>query len=141
MKVVILNSENTENVLACFIASGYEEFIVFGEVDEAYYSLNGIKITKLNYTLGEGTSQRLEKIKGSLCGRFFLAYMQTDKDVDSMLKFHRQHGGLLTVIEENKRLACAILEPEIFDYLDSTLSLEKEIFLKVATDGEMKIYK
>ena len=141
MKVVILDEKSTESVLDIFIASGYDDFIVFSDLDVSYYSLNGIKITKLNCNLGDTTAQRLEKIKGSLCGRFFLAYMQTGKDVDSMLKFHRQHGGLLTVIEENKRLACAILEPEIFDYLDSALSLEKEIFLKVAIDGEMQIYK
>lgn len=141
MKVVILDSVNTEKVINSFIASGYDDFIAFGEVDIAYYSLNNIKIIKLNHTLGDSTAQRLEKIKGSLGGRFILAYSHTDKDVDSIVCFHKQHGGILTVIEENKRLVCAISEPEIFDYLEGSLSLEKEIFLKVASDGEMGIYK
>ena len=141
MKVVILDEKSTESVLDIFVASGYDDFIVFSDLDVSYYSLNGIKITKLNCNLGDTSAQRLEKIKGSLTGRFFLVYSQTEGDLDSMVNFHREHQGILTLAHEKKVLSCAILEPEIFDYFDTSLSLEKEIFLKVAIDGEMQIYK
>ncbi len=140
MKVVVLDTKNTEDILGNFISNGYDDFIVFGKVDRQYYIINGINVTELNGNLDEGTSQRLQKINGSLTSRFFLVFSPIKYSLEKIEELHKESQELATLIIENKKLAGAILEPEIFDYMDNSLSLEKEIFLKVAQDGELQVY-
>lgn len=140
MKVVVLDEKNTDEIIARFVSNGYEEFITFGETDEKYYSINGIKVTALNGNLREGTSQRLHKIKGSLTSRFFLVYSTMNCDLEKAEELHEEGQELATLIIEDNILKGALLEPEIFDYIEPSLSLEKEIFLRVAQRGEMLLY-
>jgi len=139
MKVVILDSENAEGILDYFIANGYDDFIVFGSIERQYYSINGINVTELNGNLKEGTSQRLQKIRGSLTSRFFLVYSMVSCDLEETERLHIQSQVTATLVIEKNKLTGAILEPEIFDYMEDSLSLEKETFLLVGQCGDLKI--
>ena len=140
MKVVILDTRNTDAIIESFIAHGYTEFIVFGRVNLTYYALNKIDVTRINGFACEGGSQRLQKIRGSLKNRFFVAYAPVDVDLASVEKRHSQGQGTVTVIEQDKRMVAAILEPEVFDYMDSFVSLEKDVLPSVGNDGDLQVY-
>lgn len=139
MKVVILNSKDTEKIIEQFIAEGFDDFIAFGSVNKSYYELNGINVTEVNGSLGEGNGQKLQKIKGSLTKRFFVAYSIPESDLKKIEKLHLQSQETATLVIENERLTCAVFEPEIFDYVDPNLSFEREILLRVGQSGEMYI--
>lgn len=140
MKVVILDTDNTDAIIESFVAQSYNDFIVFGRANLTYYALNKIDVTRINGFACERSSQRLQKIRGSLKKRFFVAYAPANVDLASAEKFHSQWQGTATVVEQDKRLVAAILEPEIFDYLDDAVSLEKEVLLKVGLDGDLQVY-
>ena len=139
MKVVILNSKDTEKIIEQFIAEGFDDFIAFGSVNKSYYELNGINVTEVNGSLGEGNGQKLQKIKGSLTKRFFVAYSIPESDLKKIEKLHLQSQETATLGIENERLTCAVFEPEIFDHVDPNLSFEREILLRVGQSGEMYI--
>lgn len=142
MKVIIFSKEGIYELLAHFIAYGYTDFIVYTDVDKGYYEMNGINVTKIVGFELEDSGDRLMKIKGSLCDSFFVIYSSeiTNVDIDSVANYHRKKQGIATLIEINKKLIGALTEPEIFDYIENTRSLEREVFLKVGQDGELAIY-
>ena len=142
MKVVILSCENTDKIIEHFIAYGHNCFIVFSSVDREYYLLNGIDTVRVNGFSKESTRDKLMKIKGSLKERFFLVYSPTiiDFDLEKTEEFHKSHQCITTLIEKENKLCSAILETEIFDYLETTNDLEKETFVKIGQDTEIQIY-
>lgn len=94
-----------------------------------------------------------------------------DVDLDALTKFHQSHGklvtltgfqpysqyGILNVTEENKILGFEekprldqwinagfmVCEPGIAAYLDDdpNLDLEREVFMRLAKDGELMVYR
>ena len=143
MKVIILDSQESDRIIEHFIAYGFDSFISYGKVEKSYYAVNGISAIELNPVPVEGTMERISKIRGSLNERFILAYSTGiyDVDLDKLKSYHCEHQCILTLAIVENKLCAAITEPEIFDYLDGLESLEREVFLKVAEAGEMQIYK
>lgn len=140
MKVVILDVQNAKKLIDLLMESGYDDFVVFGKLSDCY-SVKGVRIVWLNGLLGEGTSQKLLKIKGSLTRSFMVVYSFIDIDFCGIVSFHKQGQRIVTLIENQSYLVGAILEPEILDYVEDNLSLEKEIFQKIGQDGELQKYK
>ena len=143
MKVIVLDREGVEEIIAHFIAYGYTDFIVYTNVDKSYYELNGIDVIQIVGFGLESNGDKLTKIKGSLKERFFLVYSSeiTDFVINEIEIYHKQKQGLTTIVEANKRLIGILAEPEIFDYIESTYSFEREVLLRVGQDGELEIYK
>ena len=147
MKVVIFDNEGTEKIISHFMAYGYEDFIFFNKhnviIDHAYFKLNDIDVVELASFSQESTREMLNKIRGSLKDSFFVVYSSAigDFDLDVVLKAHKSSQKTVTVIEKNRRLCAAILEEELFDYLNGAKSLEKEALLRIAEDDELGIYK
>ncbi len=143
MKVVVLNSNSADKIIEHFVAYGYDRIISFGKADGKYYSLNGIKVTEIRGFPFETTQGMLLKIRGSLCESFMVVYstLASNIDPECLERFHREHQCIATLAIVENRLCAAVFEPEIFDYTESTVSLERETLLKIAQDGEMKIFK
>ena len=112
-------------------------------MDKDYYSLNGINVIQINSFLYESNKDKLLKIKGSLTKHFFVAYSTAicTFDIDDIEATHKENQCIATLIENGKRLAGALLEPEIFDYIENACSLEREALSRVGQDGELQIYK
>ena len=143
LKAVILDTNHTEKIIEHLIAYGYDSFIIFREIETEYYRLNGVSITILNNVQLENTREIICKIRGSLKERFIIIYSSDilEIDLDGLYAFHHRHQCVATLINSNCKLSGALLESEIFDYLENPCSFEKEALLKAGQDGEIRIYK
>ena len=98
-----------------------------------------MKITPINCLEGEGTSQRLLFIKGSLNDTFLLVYSEDiiSCDMDMLYQTHKNEGNLATTLVYKDRMVACMLENEIFDYALDGFNFEKEVLERVGQDLEL----
>lgn len=147
MNIVIFDNDETEKIITHFVSYGFESYIVFKEnelfLNDDYYKLNNISLTIVRGFNKEKSTDRLEKIKGSLEKTFFVVYSSgiCQFDLDNVIKKHKESQVALTALQSGDKLSAMVCENEVFDLFSDSNSLEKEVARNFAEQGELLTLK
>lgn len=147
MNIVIFDNDETEKIITHFVSYGFESYIVFKEnelfLNDDYYKLNNISLTIVRGFNKEKSTDRLEKIKGSLEKTFFVVYSSgiCQFDLDNVIKMHKESQVALTALQSEDKLSAMVCENEVFDLFSNSNSLEKEVARNFAEQGELLTLK
>jgi glucose-1-phosphate cytidylyltransferase len=168
------------HVIGIYVAQGFERFLLatgyLGEVVEEFVAAeawpDGVTVECIDTGLDTPTGGRIAALADRLgSGTFCATYADgvADIDLDALLRFHADHGGLatMTVVRPNLQWGVAELgeggrvegfvekprsdhwinggffcfEPGALDYLDAKSVLEREPLRRLAADGQLHAHR
>jgi glucose-1-phosphate cytidylyltransferase len=168
------------HVIGIYAAQGFERFLLatgylgdaIGEFAAAEPWPGGIEVECVDTGLDTPTGGRVALLGGRLSGETFCATYAdgvADVDLEALLGFHREHGGIATMTVVRPHLQWGVaeldgdgrvdgfvekprsehwinggffcLEPGVFDYLHERSVLEREPLTALATDGQLRAYR
>ncbi len=150
MKAIIIVKENKNTiskVIENLISYDIDDFIVFTDEkftrsEKDYYRANKINVVFLYDNGKENTITLLKNIKGTINSRFLIAYSPKidEIDVEKMILAHKDNQTIATLSIIENKLAMAIFEQELFDYIKNQNNLESEVIPRIAEDAEVSIF-
>jgi glucose-1-phosphate cytidylyltransferase len=167
------------HVVQIYAAQGFDRFLLatgyMGEAVEEFAASErwpeGVRVECVDTGLDTPTGARVRALGDRLEGqRFCATYADgvADVDLDALLEFHEERGGLATVTVVRPNLQWGVaelagdavagfvekprsehwinggffcLEPGVLDYLDTDSVLEREPLSRLAADGQLRAYR
>ncbi len=150
MKAIIIVKENKNiisKVIENLLSYDIDDFIVFTKEhftrrEREYYRTNKINVVFLYDNGKENSITLLKNIRGSIDSQFLIAYSpKIEKiDIEKMIIAHKNNQTIATLSIIENKLAMAIFEQEVFDYIKNQKSLESEVISRIAEDSEVSIF-
>jgi glucose-1-phosphate cytidylyltransferase len=168
------------HVIGIYAAQGFERFLLatgyLGKAVEEFVAgeawPGGVEVECVDTGLDTPTGGRIARLAEQLGAESFCATYAdgvADIDLEALLGFHREHGGLATMTAVRPHLQWGVaeldgdgrvegfvekprsdhwinggffcFEPGVLDYLDDTSVLECEPLARLAADGQLHAYR
>jgi len=154
MKVIIVSDrygypgrrERIEYIVRYFKNYGEFEFIAF-DTDMPTYKESHLRFLRVNR--GDGVSKCISYLKGIIGEERFFVVFETNMDgtdIGGLITYHKETDSGITVAarreegQQWRNLGIALLENEYLDLICEGKSLEPDIMVSCAEDGELGIW-